>query len=411
MKIGYLLQQGIEIRRPPFDGPANHVREVIEALEALGHSVRVLVRLDGQIWRADGLHNFQPVVVPLLDRGPLRLLERVVRRLQAELRLPYAGLFESLRFALACGQELKGYDLLFERLTWMSYGGGMAARWFRRPLVLEYNGDPLHDLEAKGLAPQGLQKRLSVALLSWMIRQAAQVVASGDGWRRQFLQRWAVAPDKVTTIENGTVLVRLLQRGQLRAFAANSNAEHTPTLVYLGGFYPWHGVQILLRAVARLRERGLTLRVLLIGTGFGLEEAKQLVAEHHLDQQVVFTGQLTALGFAPYLSQADIGLSPYCGWKEYSGLKLFDYKAAGLAIIASGENGQPATLQHGQTGWIVPPCDEDALADAIGQLAADHSLRRRLGQAARLEAEHQHSWEHTAQRLEQVFHKTLGRSN
>jgi glycosyltransferase involved in cell wall biosynthesis len=409
MKIGYLMQQGTEIRHPPFDGPANHVREVIEALESLGHSVRVLVRLDGQIWKAEGLHNFQPVAVPTLDRGPLRLLERVVRRLQTELRLPYAGLFESLRFALACRQELAGYDLLFERLTWMSYGGGLAARWLGKPLVLEYNGDPLHDLEAKGIAPKGLQKRLSLALLGWTIRQAAHSVASGEGWRRQFLQRWGVAPERVTTIENGTVLVQLLRREQLRVF--DTNAAAAPTLVYLGGFYPWHGVQLLLRAVGRLRDRGLALRLLLIGTGVGLEDAQQLVKDNRLEEQVTFTGQLTAPNFAAYLSQADIGLSPYCGWKEYSGLKLFDYKAAGLAIIASGENGQPATLEHGKTGWIVPPCDEEALTSAIWQLATDRPLRERLGQAARLEAEQMHAWKHTAQRLEQVFHKTLEQAN
>lgn len=405
MKIGYLLQQGTEIRHPPFDGPANHVREVIEALEALGHSVRVLVRLEGRLWKAEGLHNFQPVTVPLVDRGPLRWFERAVRRLQSELRLPYAGLFESLRFALACRQELAGYDLLFERLTWMGYGGALAARWLRRPLVLEYNGDPLHDLEAKGIAPQGLQRWLALALLGWTMRQAAHVVASGEGWRKQFLQRWGADPARVTTIENGTVLVPLLRREELRAFTPT--LQGTPTLVYLGGFYPWHGVQLLLRAVARLRERGLALRLLLIGSGVGLEAAQRQVKDSGLEQQVTFTGQLTASNFAAYLCQADIGLSPYCGWKEYSGLKLFDYKAAGLAIIASGENGQPATLEHGKTGWIVPPCDEDALTAAIGQLATDHLLRQRLGQAARLEAEQTHTWAHTAQRLEQIFRKTL----
>jgi glycosyltransferase involved in cell wall biosynthesis len=411
MKIGYVMQQGAEIRHPPFDGPANHVREVVEALESLGHSVRVLIRLDRQIWKADGLRNFQLVEVSPLDRDPLRLLERGVRRIRSQFRLPYAGLFESMRFALACRRELQEVDLLFERLTRMSYGGGLAARWLRRPLILEYNGDPLPDLEAKGMARQGFQKWLSVSLLRWTIRQAAHVVVGGDGWRRQFLQQWGVAPDKVTTIENGTVLVRLLQREQLRVFDSNSNAERDLSLVYLGGFYPSHGVQILLRALARLRERGLSLRLLLIGTGFGLEEARQLVKQHELNQHVIFTGQLAARDFAPYLSQADIGLSPYCGWKEYSGLKLFDYKAAGLAIIASGENGQPATLEHGKTGWIVPPCDEEALTAAIWQLVTEPDLRRSLGQAARLDAERYHSWENTARHLEQVFQETLGQVN
>jgi len=117
---------------------------------------------------------------------------------------------------------------------------------------------------------------------------------------------------------------------------------------------------------------------------------------------------LTAEQYAPYLAKSDIGVSPYCGWKEYSGLKLFDYKAAGLACIASGENGQPATLEHGETGWIVPPCDEDRLTQALVLLASQTELRRRLGQAARKDAEASHAWEHTVNKLETLFDHLIG---
>jgi glycosyltransferase involved in cell wall biosynthesis len=84
-------------------------------------------------------------------------------------------------------------------------------------------------------------------------------------------------------------------------------------------------------------------------------------------------------------------------------LKIFDYKAAGLACIASGEGDQPATLKHGTTGWIVPPCDEDALVEAIITLSGDQLLRKKMGQAARLEAERLHTWENTAAQLEKVM--------
>jgi glycosyltransferase involved in cell wall biosynthesis len=88
-------------------------------------------------------------------------------------------------------------------------------------------------------------------------------------------------------------------------------------------------------------------------------------------------------------------------------LKIFDYKAAGLACIASGKDGQPATLRHGETGWIVPPCDEAALAEAIIKLACDVGLRRRLGQAARLDAEKFHTWTKTAESLEKIFNQLI----
>jgi glycosyltransferase involved in cell wall biosynthesis len=58
----------------------------------------------------------------------------------------------------------------------------------------------------------------------------------------------------------------------------------------------------------------------------------------------------------------------------------------------------------------VPPGDARALADAIGQLSGEAALRRRLGRQARLEAEAHHRWQHTAERLEDVFGSVLARA-
>jgi glycosyltransferase involved in cell wall biosynthesis len=403
MRIGYLMQHGVEIRRPPYDGPGSHVREVVRELEQRGHEVCVLLRLDDQIWQSRDLTAFRPVPVVWMDKGPLRLFERTVRRIQYELQLPYAALFESLRFGLACRQSLPGFDLLYERMSWVGYGGALAARWLNVPLVLENNGDQLADLEAKGIAPQGLQRRLSRALVAWTVRQASHVVVSGDGWRKAFVERWGTESDRVTTVENGTSLVADLDRTQLRSFQEPASDTTAVTLVYLGGFQPWQGVPILIKATARAIKQGSSIRLVLVGSGTGSDDAQQMVADQGLESHVTFAGQMAADAYGSLLASADIGVAPYCGWPEFSGLKLFDYKAAGLAVIASGQNGQPATLQHGHSGWIVPPCDEEALATAIVRLASDPHLRRRLGQAARAEAESCHRWSDTAERLEQVF--------
>ena len=402
MKIGYIMQQGVEIRRPPFNGPANHVRHIVEEFRRAGHTVRVVVRLDGVIWQSDNLRDFSPVAAGGLDAGLPRLAERAVRRVQSALRLPYFDFFESLRFALACRRALDGFDLLYERIGWPHYGGALASRLMGVPLVLEDNGDPLHDLESKGMAPTGIQRKISLALMRWGIRRAAHIVSTGEGWRRQFINRWRVPPEMVTAVENGTTLVQIQRRENLRSFQPEKTDEPV-TLVYVGGFYPWHGIPVLLPAFARALKTGIRARLLLIGAGDGFAEAEQLAAELGIAPAVTFAGHLSPAEFAPLLAQADIGVSPYCGWKEFSGLKILDYKASGLPTIASGENGQPPTVAHGKTGFIVPPCNEDALRDAIVQLSTDARLRRQMGQAARLEAETMHGWNHTAAALEEIF--------
>jgi len=404
MKIGYLLQTGVpDLHSQPLSGPALHVKHIFEELQARGHQVRLLAHFGQRLWRSDDLRHYEPVTVQCMDQGAGRLGERTVRRIQHELHLPYAALFESMRFALACRQELAGYDLLYERMGWMGYAGGLAARRMQIPLVLEVNGDHLTELEALGLAPQGGQKWLSLRLMGRAARQAAHTVATGEGWRQRFIERWGVNPATVSVVENGSEVVALLQREQLRAFRPMPASDAPVTIAYVGGFEPWHGIMIFLRAAAKARAQRVQVRLVLIGSGSEQHKIEQLVDELDLRANVCFTGALDARRMAIHLAEAEIGVSPYCGRVEYSGLKLLDYKAAGLATIASGANGQPALLTHGHTGWIVPPCNVDALSDAIVHLVRHPEERRRLGQAARQEAETMHSWSQTAQALEHLF--------
>jgi len=407
MKIGYLIQQSPELRKGASDGPATHIFEVFYELKRLGHDVRLLARIDGSIWMSDDLHEFRDVIVRSVDQGPFRWLERIVRRIQAELRLPYFNLFESLRFAAAACKVFKDADLFYERQSWMGYGGSIAAQKLNKPLCFEFNGDHLLDLEAKGIAPRGIQRKLSLLLMEAAIRHSTHVIASGYGWRAQFLARWNFDPTRVSVVENGTALVQILDRARLKSFHPNESTSPVLTLVYLGGFLPWHGVFILLRAFRGALDQGLQGRLLLIGSGSGKNEAQYLAHELGLEMHVEFAGSLQALEYGPQLAQADIGLCPYCGWEEYSGLKIYDYKAAGLAIIASGEDGHPNSLVHGVTGWIVPPCEEEALKKAILQLGFNAELRKRMGQAARIEAEQCHGWHQTAKQLDEVFRNML----
>jgi glycosyltransferase involved in cell wall biosynthesis len=406
MKIAYLMQAGVpDVRKHPLSGPANHVWHVFKELNNLGHQVRLLAMLDGQIWKSDNLEDYEPLSVRWLDKGPLKLLEKVVRRFQHEFQLPYAALFESLRFALACRQVFAGYDLLYERMGWVGYGGGLAARWLGIPLVLEVNGDHLAEFEMLGFAPRGAQRWLSTALMKRAVGRASYTVATGEGWRQSFIDRWGVDPAKVSVVENGSEVVNLLGREQLRSFLPDADPTEAITVIYIGAFEPWHGITILLRAVAKANAQETMVRLVLVGSGSELSKIEQLIRELDIEKYVTLTGQLTPHQFVSYLAQSDIGVSPYCGRTEYSGLKLLDYKGAGLVTIASGDNGQPAVLEHGLTGWIVPPCDEDALGEAIIQLATNAELRKRIGRAARIEAEKFHSWQYTAKELIIFFNK------
>lgn len=443
MKIGYLMQAGVpDIREKPLSGPANHVKHVCDELRNLGHDVRLIAQLDEGFWVSEDLKNFRPIQVKRRLEWFWRIAEKGIRRIQSTFNLPYAAWFESQRFAQACCQELDDFDILYERMGWMGYGGAIAAKRLDIPWILEVNGDHLDELESLGIAPKGGQKWLSLWLMKSAVHRAAHIVAVGEGWQRRFTERWKVGPEQISVVENGSEMVDRLDRTELRAFqpsppdtapsiklnnnpsadrecSDNSETQNSETqnsavnLVYIGGFEPWHGVTTLVEAFAQslpsLQSKQIAPHLYLIGSGSELTNINRLIERFDLHRMVTMTGYLPPHEIVPYLQKAEIGACPYQGRANFSGLKILDYMAAGLVTIASGKDGEPALLQHNETGWIVPPGDVDALANSIVELSTNCEKRRQIGQAARMNAEKLHRWQNTAEHLELIFNHVCER--
>ena len=399
------MQEGVpNMRQRPLTGPANHVWQVFRELTALGHEMCLLMKYDGRLWVSHDLITYKTINVRG-ERGPIRWLEKLIRWVQSILHLPYFAFFDSVRFALACHQELAECDLLYERMGWMGYGGGLAARWLKVPLIWEVNGDHLSEMRMLGIAPTGWQRWVSLMVMNRAVHHVTHVVAAGDGWRTRFIEQWSIAPQRVSVVENGTTLMTLLPKETLRAW--QTAVSHPLTIAFIGRFQPWQGLTQLIKAVAGAMAQGVSLQVIIIGVDDKEPELQQLVAKHQLTTCIVWAGYLTPAHYAPLLATADVGVSAYCGRVEYSGLKLLDYKAAGLATIASGQAGQPRVIADGRTGLIVPPCDEEALCQAILYLSENRALCKQMGRVAREEAEKQHRWRDTAVTLDQLFRELV----
>ncbi|MEW6406609.1 MAG: glycosyltransferase, partial [Chloroflexota bacterium] len=267
MKIGYLLQEGVpNIRKKPFSGPANHVVYVIQELKKAGHQVSLLAKLDNKIYISDDLENFRPVEVRFLERGLIRLFEKIIRRIQYEFNLPYANFFESLRFAFACRQVLSDCDIYFERMGWLGYGGAIASQLQHIPLIWEINGDHIDEFKIRGITNAKSQQQLSYYLMEKATRKICHAVASGEGWRQKYIDRWRIEPTKITAVQNGSAIVDILQAEDLKNFRPVESVQPI-RIVYCGGFEVWHGIPILIHAVRHAIDSGCDLHVTLIGSG------------------------------------------------------------------------------------------------------------------------------------------------
>ncbi len=174
---------------------------------------------------------------------------------------------------------------------------------------------------------------------------------------------------------------------------------------YAGHLYPWKGVDVLLEALAQLPE----VRGVIIG---GHEKEPDLArlktrAERlGIENRVTFTGWVPPRAVPQLLGGADVVVLPNpasaISTRSTSPLKLFEYLAAGRAIVASDLPSLREVLRHEVNGLLVTPGDAGALASAIRRLSHDGPLRIRLSRQA-LESAGDYTWERRAERLESLF--------
>jgi glycosyltransferase involved in cell wall biosynthesis len=153
-----------------------------------------------------------------------------------------------------------------------------------------------------------------------------------------------------------------------------------PLVVSVARHQPRKGNDVLLRALASLRSRGVPFRAYLAADGELLEEHRLLAGRLGLSSSVLVAGAIPSV--AGLLARSDLFVLP--SRREQSGsLALLEALQAGVPAIASACDGIPEDVVHGESAWLVPPGDDGALAEALERLLADGALRSRLARGAR----------------------------
>lgn len=170
-----------------------------------------------------------------------------------------------------------------------------------------------------------------------------------------------------------------------------------PSFLYVGRLKRYKGVDVTIEALARARaqRRDLTLRV--AGAGDDLPRLRRLVTSRGLEDAVTFLGFVNEAQKLQLLrtSWANVFSSPKEGW----GITVIESAACGTPSLASDSPGLRDSVRDGETGFLVPHGDPDALAARMLELAGDPGLVERLGQAGRRFAETL-SWDATARATE-----------
>lgn len=414
LRIGYIWQYDTEelfSTLSTWSASSLHAKAVIREFEKRGHQVRMITLRQGRPHWSDDLISWHPIK-PSPQPRAFRLFERVVRGLQSRLHIPYLNLFDSHRFAAACVAAAANCDVFYERFWMMASGALIASKRLGIPIIYEVNGDLVEEYRQQGLSLSKAQWAAIHTMNKIMFEKAGCVVAVSQALKETIVRRLRLRNSNITAIENGADVSLFANPNQHEVDAVRSRYQLNDSLavIFVGSFKPWHGIDILVNAFGQLAASHPKARLVLVGDGPLRSEIEAWVAALHLEHQVIFTGWVCHREVPALMNAADIAvLNPKVSGASaaQSPLKLFEYMAAGNAIVAPKISNVRRILTDRKSGLLVPPDNPEALRDALAELLEDNRLRLRLGQAARQQAIEKHSWDRAVSELESILYDLL----
>ncbi len=356
------------------DGQSVHVEELIGALRQLGHEV--LVVGPGLYDKADfgGESRLVSLIRSHLPRAVGELAE-LAYNLPAYWRIRMA----SRRFRP---------QLIYERYNLYYVAGTLLARRTGIKLFLEVNA-PLADERGQhgGLGLPHLARRLEVSV--W--RSADRILAV-TGVLKAMVAAAGVPQQRIEVVSNGIDPTRFASLPRPQAL------DDKVVLGFVGFVRDWHGLDTVIAAMAA-DTSGPRICLKIVGDGPALPALQQQAATLGVAERVHFAGLVDHEAVPEMIASFDIALQPRVV-AYASPLKLFEYMAAGKAIVAPDQPNIREVLTDGETALLFDPSGPDDMWRAISRLAADPMLRGKLGAGARAEiGRRDYTWRGNAERI------------
>ncbi len=227
------------------------------------------------------------------------------------------------------------------------------------------------------------------------------VVAISEFNRRMMIDLYgSIAAERVVVVHCGIdpALFRPCER---------SSRSDIFTIVCVASLAGYKGQRYLIDACARLRDRNVPFRCLLIGEGEDRPRLEAQIRDLNLEGHVVLMGALPRQRVSEVLQQVDVMALPSVvmpnGKMEGIPVALMEALATGIPVVATAISGIPELVRDGETGLLVPERNAAALADALMRLYADPDLGRRLAATGRELVVREFNLEHNVAQLCRLF--------
>ena len=364
-----------------------YVAELARRLGARGHRVDVFTRRDNALL---------PAVVPL-ERGVrvVNLPAGPAKNVPKDDLLPFMGEFREAFYRFA-RNESAAYDLVHANF-WMS---GWVACEAKRDLGLPF-AQTFHALgeikkREQGAADTSPAERQAAEFR--ILEEADRVLATCPAEIEELTSLYGADPARLALVPCGVNVrkFRPVDRGRARK---ELGLLDRPMVVYVGRLVPRKGVGTLVEAFALL-PRYLDARLVIVGGEPGIEVSSEedrlsiLAEKLKVREKVTFTGSRPQEELYRYYGAADVTVTvPHY---EPFGMTPLEAMACATPVVGSRVGGIKMSVADGETGYLVPPRDPEALAGRLLRLLSDEELRDRMGRAARRRIKEHYTWKRVA---------------
>jgi len=257
----------------------------------------------------------------------------------------------------------------------------------------------------------GLRYRLTRALESHALKHADAVTTICEGLRRDIVAR-GIPADKVTVIPNAVDIDKFAVGGVAdQTLKATLGLEGKDLIGFIGSFYAYEGLDILLRAVPALAAQRPDLRVLLVGGGPEDARLRQMAIDLGITDKVVFTGRVPHDQVQRYYDLLDVLVYPRLSMRLtdlVTPLKPLEAMAQGRVLAASDVGGHLELIVDGKTGVLFKADDPQALADKVGALFDTQADWPALRAAGRHYVESERNWKVSVARYQGIYGRLTG---
>jgi glycosyltransferase involved in cell wall biosynthesis len=390
-------------------GSSVHVRELAAAFNRCGHQITIVAPVGSPDAESmPSMNHVDFMHIPLNKKS--KQAAKLVKNYTHELGVDNTIGSDVRKFLY--DQELEQTlldrfgdappDLIYVRASPFSMAGTRLSEVLNRPLIVEMNA-PIADEQARYRSTSFAE--LALAAERKLIGRADAVCCVSEELG-QYVESLGIDPRRVHVLPNGVSPFFFdHDRAEANAMDARQWGDG-PVLGFVGTMRPWHGMDLMPLLLKKLRPRYPGLKLVIVGTSPLQEDLYAKLAQQGLEECVIFVGARPYREIPALIRGFDIALAPYSIPDHsfyFSPMKVFEYMACGVPVIAARIGQIKDIVVEGENGLLYTPERLEELAGKCIRLLENPSFAHSLGIKAKQFIRENHTWDHNAERIISIF--------